>query len=173
MALIASRLASGSGLPRSACELRNATSRYSNTLGWNTFPVPTLTEQEQGRPDPLRRGHPAGARGAFPGDDRRPLRSRSDARRPARGARAQRRDAGAHLHRPSLQERHRAAGKAVRTLHEDDRAASTRARPRKHASKSESCMTHERSIFTSIFWDLRRRSERQCAALRRASLDEG
>ena len=42
--------------------------------------------QEQGRPDPLRRGHPAGARGAFPGDDRRPLRPRRHARRPARSA---------------------------------------------------------------------------------------
>ena len=35
---------------------------------------------EQGRPDPLRRGHPAGARGAFPGDDRRSLRSRERCR---------------------------------------------------------------------------------------------
>ena len=87
------------------------------------FPVPDAHREEQGRPDPLRRGHPAGARGAFPGDDRRSLRSRRHARRPARGARAQRRGAGAHLYRPPLQERHRAAGKAVRALHQNDRAA--------------------------------------------------
>jgi hypothetical protein len=35
--------------------------RYSHMLAWNTFPVPTLTEKKQVRPDPLRRGYPAGA----------------------------------------------------------------------------------------------------------------
>ena len=38
---------------------------------------PDAHREEQGRPDPLRRGHPAGARGPFPGDDRRSLRSRN------------------------------------------------------------------------------------------------
>ena len=36
-----------SGLPPSAVRIENAISRYSNTLGWNTFPVPTLTDQNK------------------------------------------------------------------------------------------------------------------------------
>ena len=74
MALIASRL--HLVWIATVCGKLKTDIRYSNTLGWNTFPVPHAHREEQGRPDPLRRGHPAGARGAFPGDDRRSLRSR-------------------------------------------------------------------------------------------------
>ncbi len=35
--------------------------RYSNTLGWNTFPVPTLTEKNKTDLTRCCRGHPAGA----------------------------------------------------------------------------------------------------------------
>ncbi len=41
------RACTWSGSARSAAKLRNATIRYSNTLGWNTFPVPLLTEQNK------------------------------------------------------------------------------------------------------------------------------
>ncbi|MGA4816390.1 type IIL restriction-modification enzyme MmeI [Pseudomonas aeruginosa] len=34
-------------------------------LGWNTFPHTTAHRTEQGRSDPLRRGHPAGSRSPF------------------------------------------------------------------------------------------------------------
>jgi hypothetical protein len=61
---------------------------YSNTLGWNTFPVPTLTEK-----------------------------NRDDLTRCAEDILLVRE---AHLYRPPLQERHRALGEALRTLHEDD-----------------------------------------------------
>ena len=96
--------------------------RYSNTLGWNTFPVPTLTEKNKADLTRCAEDILLAREASFPGDDRRPLRSGQHARRLARGARAQRRSAGAHLYRPPVPERHRAAGKAVRALHQDDRA---------------------------------------------------
>jgi len=47
--------------------------RYANTLGWNTFPVPILTDKNKADLKTLRRGHPICTRGAFSGDDRRSL----------------------------------------------------------------------------------------------------
>ncbi len=42
------RLSAASGLDRHCLrQTGNATFRYSNTLGWNTFPVPTLTEKNK------------------------------------------------------------------------------------------------------------------------------
>jgi len=84
------------------------------------LPRPPPHRAEQAGSDPLRREHPARPRGPLPGHHCRTLRPGEDARQPARRPRAQRRGAGAHLHRPPLQERHRAAGKAVRALHQDD-----------------------------------------------------
>ena len=46
MALIASRLHLGLDRYRLR-QAGNATFSYSNTLGWNTFPVPTLTDQNK------------------------------------------------------------------------------------------------------------------------------
>ena len=44
----ADRFAPALGLDRHGLrQAGNATTRYSNTLGWNTFPVPTLTEQNK------------------------------------------------------------------------------------------------------------------------------
>jgi hypothetical protein len=65
-----------SGSPPSAASWKRDY-RYSNTLGWNTFPVPTLTEKEQGRSHALRGGHLAGAGASLPGDHRRPVRPRA------------------------------------------------------------------------------------------------
>ena len=76
--------------------------RYSTGVCYNSFPLPDNDRKEQGRPDTLCGGHPAGARGAFSRDDRRSLRPGRHAGGLARGARAQRRGAGAHLHRPPL-----------------------------------------------------------------------
>ena len=84
------------------------------------LPRPHADRTEQGRPDPLRRGHPAGPRGAFPRHHRRPLRPRDHARQTSAPPMSERRSAGTHLHRAAVQERHRTAGKAVRTLHQDD-----------------------------------------------------
>jgi hypothetical protein len=60
--------------------------RYSNTLGWNTFPVPTLTEKNKA--DLSRCAEDIG--GIFSRDHCRPLRPRQHARQPTRGSRAQR-----------------------------------------------------------------------------------
>ncbi len=87
--------------------------RYSNTLGWNTFPRAAAHRTEQSRPNRLRRKYPAGARSAFPRHHRRPVRPGQHARQSAPCPRAQRRSAGAHLHRSPFQERYRAAGKIV------------------------------------------------------------
>ena len=44
----ADRFAPASGLDcHRLRQARNTISRYSNTLGWNTFPVPTLTEKNK------------------------------------------------------------------------------------------------------------------------------
>lgn len=60
---------------------------YSNTLGWNTFPVPTLTDKMKA--DLTRCAEDIlGSRGTFPCYYRRPLRSerrrKQNASRPAR-----------------------------------------------------------------------------------------
>ena len=87
MALIASRL--HLVWVSTVCGKLKTDFRYSNTLGWNTFSVPSLTEKKQGRPDGLCRKHLTGPRGALPGDHRRTLRPREDARQSPRRARAQ------------------------------------------------------------------------------------
>ena len=48
---------------------------YSNTLGWNTFPLPTLNRQKQSRSNHLRRRNPPRPRAPFPRHHRRPLRA--------------------------------------------------------------------------------------------------
>src|SRR6218665_791150 len=47
------------------------------------FPGPAANRAEQDRPDPLRRGYPAGTRGAFPRHHCRSVRPRQDARESA------------------------------------------------------------------------------------------
>src|SRR3546814_481773 len=53
--------------------------------------------------------------------NRLPLLLRENACRSARSARAQRRSSGAHLYRTAVPQRYRTAGKAVRSLHQNDR----------------------------------------------------
>ncbi len=71
MALIASRL--HLVWIATVCGKMKTDSRYSNTLGWNTFPVPTLTENNKADLTRCAEDILLGARSAFPGDDRRPL----------------------------------------------------------------------------------------------------
>ena len=77
MALIASQASSGLDRHR----LRQAQNGFSllQYPRLEHLPRPHAHRAKQSRPDPLRRRHPAGAGGAFPGDDRRSLRSRHDA----------------------------------------------------------------------------------------------
>ena len=112
--------ASWFGSPRSAANWK-PTSRYSNTLGWNTFPVPTLTEKNKAdltrcAEDILlaREAHfPATIADLYDPDnmpaDLREAHERNDEvlERIYIGRR--------------FQQRHRAAGKAVRALHQNDR----------------------------------------------------
>jgi hypothetical protein len=92
---------------------------YSNTLGWNTFPVPPLTERTKPTSPVVRRTSFWRARRIF----RRPLPTFTTRRCPTMpahdlriyiGRRMSGNDettwSGSHLHRPPLQERHRAAG---------------------------------------------------------------
>ena len=83
--------------------------RYSNTLGWNTFPVPTLTEKNKADLTRCAEDILLVREHHFPRDHCGPVRPREHSRRPARRTRSQRRSAGAHLHRSPLQERYRAA----------------------------------------------------------------
>ena len=111
MALIASRL--HLVWIGTVCGKLKTDFRYSNTLGWNTFPVPLLTEQNKAdltacAEDILlaREAHfPATIADLYDPDNM------PDESAPC--PRAQRRGAGAHLYRSPLQERHRAAGKTV------------------------------------------------------------
>ena len=93
--------------------------RYSNTLGWNTFPVPMLTAKNRRDLTTCAENIPSGAGGALPRDDGRSLRSRWDAGESPRRSRPKRRGAGAHLHRSAFPERHGAAGEALRSVHQD------------------------------------------------------
>ena len=58
--------------------------RYSNTLGWHTFPVPMLTEKNKADLTACAENieHPSGEGGALPGHDRRSLRFRWHAGEP-------------------------------------------------------------------------------------------
>jgi hypothetical protein len=66
---------------------------YSNTLGWNTFPVPTLTERNKADLTACAEDILLARESHFPAH-RRPVRPGRDARRPPPCPRAQRRGAG-------------------------------------------------------------------------------
>ena len=81
MALIASRL--HLVWIATVCGKLKTDYRYSNTLGWNTFPVPALTEKNKADLSRCAERHPAGAGSPFPRHHRRPVCPRRHARKPA------------------------------------------------------------------------------------------
>ncbi|KMZ11569.1 Type II restriction enzyme, methylase subunit YeeA [Candidatus Burkholderia humilis] len=118
MALIASRL--HLVWIATVCGKLESRYRYSNTLGWNTFPVPLLSDANKAD---LTRCAEAilRARSGFSRDDRPALRRPRDTRRPAPSPRAERRNAGAHLYRTMFSARYGAPRNAVRVVSNDVR----------------------------------------------------
>lgn len=94
--------------------------RFSNTLGWNTFPVPTLTEKNKADLTRCAENILLAREAHFPAtiaDLYDPEHMPPDLREAH-----ERNDEVLEriLYRSPLQERHRAAGKAVRALYEND-----------------------------------------------------
>ncbi len=78
MAIIASRL--HLVWIATVCGQMETRFRYSNTMGWNTFPVPLLTEQNKADSNRLRRKYLARSRSAFPRHHCGFIRARQNAR---------------------------------------------------------------------------------------------
>ena len=93
---------------------------YGSTLGWNTFPVPKLTEKNKQDLTRCAEDILLAREAHFPAtiaDLYDPEKMPADLRA---AHDRNRRNLGAHLHRPPVPQRHRTPRKALRTLYQDD-----------------------------------------------------